>query len=89
MEILIKIFVEVFWFLIIYGTMIIYMLNVPRALHYMQLDGYKNNEFTKWITKNPKLAFKSGTKQLIVVAGFYAFITIVHLLIQNKSKKRS
>ena len=62
---------EILRFLMSYGPLIVYMMNVPRVLHYAQLEGYKNRDFFRWITKNPKLAFKPALGQTIAICGFY------------------
>lgn len=84
MSILLRIFIEIFIFLVSYGALITYMMNVPRTLHYMQIEGYNNSDFLRWLTKNPKLAFKPGLKQFITVCVFYIFITIINLIFKNK-----
>lgn len=84
MELLIKILVIILNFLVVYGTIIVYMMNVPKTLHYMQLEGYKNKDFLRWMTKNPKLAFKSRKNQLIAVGGFYVFATLINIIFKNK-----
>ena len=84
MEIIYNILDFVLSLIITYGALIIYMLCVPKTLHYMQLEGYKNSDFIRWLTKNPKLAFKSNLKQLIAVGGFYIFTTIINVLVINR-----
>lgn len=67
-----------------YGAMIVYMMNVPKHLHYIQLEGYKYSDYMRWVTKNPKLAFKKGIKQLVAVGLFYMFITIINAVFTKK-----
>lgn len=71
METLKFIFVCILNIFLSYGALIVYMMNVPRILHYMQLEGYKNGDFFSWMTKNPKVAFKPALTQLILVCGLY------------------
>ena len=47
------------------------MINVPRMLHIMQLESYQNDGMFRWITKNPKLAFKKGAIQFLVTGAVY------------------
>ena len=78
MEIITRILSFLLSFIFSYGAIITYMFCVPRMLHYMQLEGYKNNDFIRWLTKNPKLAFKSNMKQLLAVGGYYLIITLIN-----------
>lgn len=71
---------EILRFLMSYGPLIVYMMNVPRVLHYAQLEGYKNRDFFRWITKNPKLAFKPALGQTIAICGFYILTAILNNL---------
>lgn len=84
MDVLYKILSIVISFFLNYGAMVAYMLNVPKSLHFMQLEGYKNSDYIRWITKNSKLAFKSNLKQLIAVVGFYTFTSILNYFAINK-----
>lgn len=84
MEYIYIIFDLIFSIFITYGPLIIYMCTVPRTLHFMQLEGYKNSDFIRWMTKNSKLAFKSNLKQLIAVGGFYIFTTIINSIFITK-----
>ena len=84
MNIIKNIIISILFFLYQNGALILYMFSVPRLLHYMQQSGYKNSDFMRWITKNPKLAFKSNSKQLIVVGIFYSITTIINALFLNK-----
>lgn len=71
---------EILRFLMSYGPLIVYMMNVPRVLHYAQLEGYKNRDFFRWITKNPRLAFKPAFGQTIAICGFYILTAILNNL---------
>lgn len=71
---------EILRFLMSYGPLIVYMMNVPRVLHYAQLEGYKNRDFFRWITKNPRLAFKPALGQTIAICGFYILTAILNNL---------
>ena len=71
---------EILRFLMSYGPLIVYMMNVPRVLHYAQLEGYKNRDFFRWITKNSKLAFKPALGQTIAICGFYILTAILNNL---------
>ena len=84
MNILLLILREIFLLFSNYGAMIVYMMNVPRVLHYMQLENYNSSDFIRWMTKNPKLAFKAGFKQLALTCGFYIFITLINFIMLNK-----
>lgn len=84
MEIIKGILYELLSIFFTYGTLIMYMFLVPKSLHYMQLEGYKNSDFMRWFTKNPKLAFKSNLGQLIVVAIYYLVITIINYFVLEK-----
>ena len=70
---------ELLLLFISYGAMIVYMMNVPRVLHYMQLEGYKYSDFMRWLTKNPKLAFKGRSKAdncnrwILYIYNYYKF----------------
>lgn len=78
METLGIILLEILKFLMSYGALIVYMMNVPRILHYAQLEGYKNNDFFRWLVKNPKMAFKPALGQAIAICGFYIFTAILN-----------
>ena len=84
MEIIYTILSFIISFIFLYGTLIVYMVLTPRMLHFMQLEGYKNSDFIRWMTKNPKLAFKSNVRQLIAVGGYYVAITLINSLFINK-----
>ena len=47
------------------GAVIVYMMNVPRMLHFAQLENYKVSDFFRWITKHPKMVFQSEVPQLV------------------------
>ncbi len=80
MDILLFILRELFLLFMSFGCLIFYMMNVPQMLHYMQLEGYKYNDFMRWLSKNNKLAFKGRVKQLVATGGFYLFITLLNLI---------
>ena len=63
---------------------VIYMLNVPRILHVMQLESYQNDGMIRWITNNAKKAFKSGGFQLIITSIAYVVSTLVMALLKGK-----
>ena len=79
----------IFYFLYSNGAIILYMFSVPRILHFMQLEGYKNSDYIRWLTKNPKLAFKTNLKQLLAIGGFYLIVTIVNVLSIGKVSSNS
>lgn len=84
MDFLMSFLMEFIKLIILYSPLIVYMMNVPRTLHYMQLEGYKNGDFLRWIIKNPKIAFKPALKQLVAVDGFYVFTAVLNkLLLKN------
>ena len=68
-------------FLFMYGHQLVYMFVVPRMLHIMQLEGYSFKDYTRWLGKNVKTAFKPGIKQLLAVGGFYIFIAVLNSII--------
>lgn len=84
MDILLFIIRELWYLIITYGAMVVYMMNVPRLLHYMQLEGYKNGEFMKWVTRNPKVAFKGSFKQFFVTGAFAVFLTGLNYVFLSK-----
>lgn len=84
MKIIVNIILNIVFFLYQYGAIILYMFSTPRVLHYMQQNGYKNSDFMRWITKNPKLAFKSNSKQLIAIGIFYLIITCINSIFLTK-----
>ncbi|MBR3280818.1 MAG: hypothetical protein IKI57_03075 [Clostridia bacterium] len=60
---------------------IFYMIQVPRMLHIMQQESYQNDGMYRWITKNPKKAFKRPfIICVIVVAVFMATAGIMIIL---------
>ena len=63
---------------------VIYMLNVPRMLHVMQLESYQNDGMFRWITNNAKKAFKAGGFQLIVTSIAYVVSILVMVLLKDK-----
>ena len=62
---------------------IVYMLNVPKMLHIMQLESYQNDGMFRWITKNSKTAFKKGARQLLIVSGVFFASSILFLFVQK------
>ena len=62
------------------GMWTIYMMMLPKTLHMMQLEGYNNKDYIRWIVKNPKKAFKSGVKQLVALALCYGVILLANLI---------
>lgn len=84
MEIIKNILYELLSIFFSYGPLIMYLFLVPRTLHYMQLSGYKNSEFIRWFTKNPKLAFKSNLDQLIGAGLYYLVTTLINYFILEK-----
>lgn len=84
LKIIMNIILNILFLLYQYGAIILYMFSVPRVLHYIQQNGYKNSDFMRWITKNPKLAFKSNSKQLIVIGIFYLIITCINSIFLTK-----
>lgn len=84
MDIIKNIIYTLLSFIFSYGTIVMYMFCIPKTLHYMQLEGYKNSDFMRWFTKNPKLAFKSNLKQLIAVGGYYLVITLINNFMLSK-----
>ncbi len=63
---------------------VIYMLNVPRILHVMQLESYQNDGMIRWISNNAKKAFKAGGFQLIITSIAYVISTLVMALLKGK-----
>ena len=84
MNILLLILREILLLTISYGAIVGYMMNVPKTLHYTQLAGYKNSDYIRWLTKNPKLACKGRIKQLVGVGAFYIFTTLINAFCVNK-----
>ena len=62
---------------------IVYMLNVPRVLHIMQLESYQNDGMFRWIVKNPKLAFKKGAMQFLITGAVYLLTGLLALVLQD------
>ena len=57
------------------------MISVPRMLHIMQQESYQNDGMYRWITKNPKRAFRRPfIIFLIVIATYMATAGIMILL---------
>lgn len=63
---------------------IIYMFNVPRMLHVMQLESYQNDGMFRWITNNAKKAFKNGGIQILATGLTYILTAGILILIQEK-----
>lgn len=55
----------------------LYMFCIPKAIHIFQQESYQVKDYFRWITKNPKQAFKPGIKQFI----FYLIYFVIMLLI--------
>lgn len=62
---------------------IVYMLNVPRMLHVMQLESYQNDGMFRWITKNAKIAFKKGGIQFLITGIVYLLSGVLVLALKN------
>lgn len=84
MDTIINIFKSIIAIVLYWGPIIVYMMNVPRTLQYMQLASYQNGDYMRWISKNPKLAFKCGINQLLGVIGYYFIITIINVVALSK-----
>ncbi len=57
------------------------MMLVPKIVHILQLESYNNKDYTRWLGKNFKIAFKPGLKQLIFVTAYLVFMIITNLVI--------
>ena len=55
---------------------VVYMLMVPRVLHIMQQESYQNDGMYRWITKNPKIAFKRGALFLLGTVIVFIILTL-------------
>ena len=53
-----------------------YMMMVPRMLHIMQQESYQNDGMFRWITKNPKIAFKRGALFLLGTIAVFILLTL-------------
>ena len=84
MENIISILKSLVAIVLYWGPMVVYMINVPRTLHYMQLEGYRNSDYMRWLSKNPKLAFKCGIRQVLGVLGYYVVVTIINAVFLSK-----
>ena len=62
---------------------IIYMFNVPRMLHIAQLESYQNDGMFRWITKNPKLAFKKGGIQFLITGIVYMATGVLMIILKT------
>lgn len=62
---------------------VIYMVNVPRMLHVMQLESYQNDGMFRWITSHPKVALKKGGIQFLITGIVYFLSSILTLVIKN------
>ncbi len=63
---------------ITYGAFIVYMMSVPRMLHFAQLEGYKEADFFRWVCKNPKMAFLKEVPQAIGTAIVYGLCILIN-----------
>ncbi len=59
----------------------VYMFLLPRVLHIMQLEGYKFNDYTRWVGKNTRSTFAPGFFQLLVNGCFILFIAAVNFIV--------
>lgn len=73
----------IFSLIFYYGPWIIYMLCVPRMLHMLQLEGYNNKDYMRWIGKNAKSAFKPGFMQAVLCGAFYLIATLINYILVN------
>ncbi|MBR4110374.1 MAG: UDP-N-acetylmuramoyl-tripeptide--D-alanyl-D-alanine ligase [Clostridia bacterium] len=71
--------------LIYFFCWVIYLMNVPKMLHIMQLESYQVDGFFRWITKNPKKAFKNTGIQFLSVIGMFFLTTFTLLILKNLS----
>ncbi len=62
---------------------VIYMINVPRMLHIIQLESYQNDGMFRWIARNPKLAFKKGGIQFLITGIVYLVSGFIVLLFKE------
>lgn len=62
---------------------IIYMINVPRMLHVMQLESYQGDGMFRWITSHPKVAFKKGGTQFLITGIVYLLSGIVAIALNH------
>lgn len=82
---MIDITVTLYYILNFYGLWIIYMYSLPRMLHIMQLEGYKNKEYIKWLFNNWKIAIKDGMIQLGACIITYLLITLTNVILNSTS----
>lgn len=71
-----EVFIYGLFAILAFSPMVVYMFLVPRMLHVMQLEGYQFQDYIRWVTKNPKKAFGSGIKQLLI-CGIAYFLLMV------------
>ena len=62
---------------------IIYMMQVPTMLHIMQQESYQNDGMIRWITKNPKKAFKTSLIGMLLSFIIFVGLTLVELVLKN------
>ncbi len=75
--------------LVNWGPMIVYMMNVPRILHFAQLEGYGIRDYTRWICKNPKLAFKVEFPQFIGTLVTFLTVFLVNMFLAKNLSSAS
>ncbi len=49
-----------------YFLWLLYMFCLPKAIHVFQQESYNVKDYFRWITKNPKKAFFSGGKEVVI-----------------------
>ena len=55
----------------------LYMFCIPKAIHIFQQESYQVKDYFRWITKNPKQAFKSGIKQFILYLIYFVIMLLI------------
>lgn len=64
---------------------VVYLMLVPRMLHIFQMEGYKTEDYIRWLSKNAKNAFAPGLKMLLKV-GIPTLIYIILNAIISKNQ---
>ena len=64
----------------VYIMIVVYMFCAPRMLHAMQLEGYNYKDYMRWLSKNIKVAFWPGLRQLLACGGLFVAIAIINFI---------
>lgn len=69
--------------LIYFFCWVLYLMNVPRMLHIMQLESYQTDGFFRCISKNPKKILKGSGIQFLSVFGMFVITTLALFALQK------